>query len=142
MTWWSSRSHPKTGLVVAAFGLLIAFWSFCPWAQRPNSPLQSVYAGHVGDQRTQVLLLGLAIAVPGVALYCSAWRVLHAVSATGAIATLLDAREAIDDVSAVVADKSDVVSEVGWALYWTQFAAVVVIVTALVGLWGGRAKAG
>lgn len=134
MAWWRERSHPKVGIVVAIIGLLVSFWSIWPWAQRPNDPMQAVYAGHVGDERTQVLLLGMAISVVGIAVFCTSWRLLLVVSAA-AIAAFLVARDAIDVVSAVTADDSELVTEVGWALYWIEVAALVGVGVSIVGLW-------
>ncbi len=128
---WRSRSHPRIGVVVAAVGLLIAFWSIWPWAQRPNDPTQAVYAGAVADQRALVSLLGLAVAGVGVAVYCSAPRLLLVVSALAGIAVLLVAYGAIQDVKAVATDDSKLVSEVGWALYGIGIAAVVAVIASI-----------
>jgi hypothetical protein len=124
-TWWGARAHPKLGLVVTALGLLIAFWSIWPWAQRPNDPTQAVYAGQVGDQRTLVLLLGLVVAFFGAAVDCLGWRLLFVASAIAALGVLFVARGAVQDVQLVTADDADIVSEVGWALYWIEVAAIV-----------------
>jgi len=142
MTSWGSRSHPRVGVVIAAVGLLIAFWSIWPWAQRPNDPTQAVYAGTVRDQRTVVLLLGLAVAMVGGVVYCWAPRFVLVVSGLAGIATLLVASGAIHDVRAVTSDDSELASEVGWALYWIAAAAVVVVTASIIGSrnWrtGGR----
>ena len=138
MAWWRSRSHPRVGVIIASIGLLIAFWSIWPWAQRPNDPTQAVYAGTVGDQRTLVLLLGLAVAIIGGAVYCWAPRLFLVVSALAGITTLLVASGAIHDVKAVTSDDSELASEVGWALYWIASAAVVVAIASVIGLRNWR----
>jgi hypothetical protein len=138
MTSWRLRSHPKVGAVVAAVGLLIAFWSIWPWAQRANDPTQSVYAGAVGGQRSLVLVLGLVVATVGVAVYCAAPRLLLAVSALAGAVTLLVAIGAIQDVEAITADDSELSSEVGWALYWIVIGAIVVMIASTIGVRNWR----
>ncbi len=126
--------------MLAVVGSLISFWSVWPWAQRQNDPTQAAYAGAVGSQRALVVSLGVVIAIVGVAIFRSAPRLLLVVSALAGVATLVVAIGAIHDVREVTADDSELVSEVGWALYWIAVGSIVALSASIIGVRNWRAN--
>ena len=96
--------------------------------------MEAVYAGNVGDQRNTILLLGLGIAILGTAVFCSAPRLLLVASAFLGAVTFFVSRGVIQDVRAVTEDDSELVTEVGWALYWIEVAALVGVILSIVGM--------
>lgn len=125
-------------VIVIATGLTTMLLSGFPFAQAAGDPGQANYAGSVATERREILLLGLSLAVVGAVAYWARLRWSLLLSLASAIAVGVVAVRTINDVAKVVADKSEIDSDVGWALYLLCACSIVAMVYSGLGL---RARA-
>jgi hypothetical protein len=124
----------RYGAIVAMIGILAAVASICPWAHSADNPAQATYAGPVGPERLQVLLLGFSITVIAIAAMRTKHRWIYLMSAATSLLLGVVTVTTIREVASVVKDTADMRTVVGWALYFVcacSLAGVVASVAAM-----------